>query len=48
MREQLLGEMTSEITRAVIAALRDNAEIETPEGMPGLDQLRDDQLILEE
>ena len=48
VREQLIGEMTSEITRAVIAALRDNAEIETPEGMPGLDQLRDDQLILEE
>ena len=48
VREQLIGEMTREITGAVVAALREDAEIDTPEDMPGLDQLRNDALITDE
>ncbi|MEX2520202.1 MAG: peptidylprolyl isomerase [Paracoccaceae bacterium] len=47
VREELIGEMSREVTEAVVAALLENSEVTLPEGQPGLDQLRNDDLIAE-
>lgn len=48
VREELIGAMSQEITAAVVAALREEGEITTPEDQPGIDQLRNDDLIADE
>lgn len=48
VQQDLIGELTDEITQAVLAALRDDAEITFPEDQPGLGQLRNDALIADE
>lgn len=48
VREALIGEMTNEITQSIVAALRDAGDIAVPEDQPGLDQLRNDELIADE
>lgn len=48
VREELIGQMTAEVTEAVIAALRDAGEIVVVEDQPGLDSLRNDALIADE
>lgn len=45
VREELIGEMTEELTQAVIAGLREEGEIVVMEDQPGLNQLRNDELI---
>lgn len=47
VREEIVGEMSRDITEAVVAALRDSGEVTLPEGQPGLDQLRNNELIAE-
>ncbi|MEM8752813.1 MAG: peptidylprolyl isomerase [Pseudomonadota bacterium] len=48
VREELVGEMSREITQAVVGALRDDADISTPEDQPGVEHLRNDDLIADE
>ena len=45
VREELIGEMTGELTQNVIEALRAESEIVVEQDQPGLDQLRNDDLI---
>lgn len=48
VREEIVTQMTREITQDVIGGIREDAEIEVKEGQPGLDQLRNDALVSEE
>ncbi|MEL7465500.1 MAG: peptidylprolyl isomerase [Pseudomonadota bacterium] len=48
VREELIGEMTGELTQNVIEALRAESEIVVEQDQPGLDQLRNDDLIADE
>ena len=48
VQQELIGELTNEVTEAVIAALRDAADIQVSEDQPGLGQLRNDALIADE
>ena len=48
VREELIGEMTGELTQNVIEALRADTEIVVMENQPGLNQLRNDDLIADE
>ncbi|MEM7544954.1 MAG: peptidylprolyl isomerase [Pseudomonadota bacterium] len=48
VQEELIGALSNEITGAVVEALRDSADINTPEGQPGVDQLRNDALVADE
>ena len=47
VREELIGEMSREITDAVVAALRDSGEVVRSEGQPGLGELRNDAIVEE-
>lgn len=47
VREELIGEMSREITDAVVAALRDSGEVVRSEGQPGLEELRNDAIVEE-
>ncbi len=47
VREELIGQMSREITEAVVTALRDAGEVKVESGQPGIESLRDDALIAE-
>lgn len=47
VRDELISQMRREVTEAVVAALRENGDVSSAEGQPGLDQLRNDSLIAE-
>lgn len=47
VQEELLGALSREITDALLGALRDAAVIEVVQGEPGIDGLRDDDLMKE-
>ena len=42
---EIVGDLTREITQALVAALRDAADVEIVEGQPGIDGLRNDALM---
>lgn len=48
VQQELIGTMTQEISEAIVAALRDSADVTTPEGQPGLTSLRKDELVEDE
>ncbi|WP_340110101.1 peptidylprolyl isomerase [Pikeienuella sp. HZG-20] len=47
VREEIVGAMSNDVTRAVVDELRAAGDVELPEGRPGLDQIRNDDLIAE-
>lgn len=47
VREEIVGEMSRTVTEAVIAELRESGDVTQADGQPGLDQLRNDELIAE-
>lgn len=47
VREELIGAMSREITDAVVSALRDSGDVTKADGQPGLDQLRNDEIVAE-